>query len=180
MSPETIDAMLGAGATAEVIAAAWKAEIAAQEKAAEKRREKDRERQRRHRESRDVTVTECDADGVSPKEYISNPHPVPSVNSNELTSPAEPELKPEHVIEAWNHTAERVGLKTVRKPTPERIRKLRTRIKQNTIEDFTEAIAAIERSAFLRGENDRGWKAHFDWMLEPKNFTKLIEGTYDR
>lgn len=60
MKPETIDAMIAAGASAEVIAAAWKAEIAAQEKATEERRTKDRERQRRHRESRGVTVTDSD------------------------------------------------------------------------------------------------------------------------
>jgi hypothetical protein len=62
MSPETIDAMLAAGASAEVLAAAWKAEIAAQEKALADKREKDAERQRRHRLSRDVT--ECHSDNA--------------------------------------------------------------------------------------------------------------------
>lgn len=137
------------------------------------------ERQARHRakkaESNAVTVTPVtplpnDIDILTP--------PVPSTNSNELASPAE--LKPEHVVEAWNTTAERLGLRAILKLTPERRRKLATRIKQNTIQDFTEAIASIERSPFLRGENDRGWRADFDWMLEPKNFTKLTEGTYDR
>jgi hypothetical protein len=65
MTPETIDAMLAAGATAEVIAAAWKSEITAQMKVTEQRRAKDSERQRRHRESRDVTVTNGDAANVT-------------------------------------------------------------------------------------------------------------------
>lgn len=111
---------------------------------------------------------------------ISNPPASnPPVISDEMTPPA-PDLKPEHVVEAWNATAEQIGLKTVRKFTPHRQRKLQTRIRQNTIDEFTEAIDAIARSPFLRGENDRGWRADFDWMLEPKNFTRLIEGTYDR
>jgi hypothetical protein len=137
------------------------------------------ERQARHRAKRKagsnaVTVTP----NGSPNEYISIPPSDSPVISNEMTSPAV--LKVEHVVEAWNATASEIGLRTIRKLTPERQRKVATRIRQNTIEDFTEAIGAIGRSPFLRGENDRGWRANFDWMLEPKNFTKLIEGTYDR
>jgi hypothetical protein len=66
MSPETIDAMLAAGASAEVLAAAWKAEIAAQEKALADKREKDAERQRRHRLSRNVTECHSDNADVTP------------------------------------------------------------------------------------------------------------------
>jgi len=111
------------------------------------------------------------------------------VISSEITTPADFELevggssepivlKPEHVLEAWNEVAERTGLPKAKKLTPERRRKLLTRIKQSSVEDFTEAISTIERSPFLRGENGRGWRADFDWMLEPKNFNKLIEGVY--
>jgi hypothetical protein len=135
------------------------------------------DRQARHRakqKSNAVTVTPK----PSPNESISNPPSIPSVISNEMTSPDN--LKIEHVVDAWNSTAQRFGLQAVRKLTPERRRKISTRIRQSPVEDFTEAIAAIGRSAFLRGENDRGWKINFDWMLEPKNFTKMIEGNYDR
>jgi hypothetical protein len=68
VSPETIDAMLAAGVTAEVLAAAWKAEIAQQEQTAQERRARDAERQRRHRESRDVTVTNAVSTDPSPNE----------------------------------------------------------------------------------------------------------------
>jgi hypothetical protein len=136
-------------------------------------------RQQRHRDKRrnERNVTR----NVTPPPYenISIP-PVSStpVVSDETTAPVG--LKPEHVVEAWNVMAERCGLRVVRKLTPQRRRKIQTRIRNCTIDEFTEAIAAIERSSFLRGENERGWKADFDWALEPKNFTKLIEGTYDR
>ena len=33
-------------------------------------------------------------------------------------------------------------------------------------------------SDFLSGENDRGWKATFDWLIRPKNFIKVVEGNY--
>jgi len=135
------------------------------------------ERQARHRTKKSNGVTVTPAPPLNDSILI--PPVTTSVISSEMTAPVA-DLKPEHVVEAWNATAERVGLKSVRKFTPQRQRKLLTRIKQNTIDEFTEAISAIERSPFLRGENDRGWRADFDWMLEPKNFTKLIEGTYDR
>jgi len=77
--------------------------------------------------------------------------------------------------------AERFKLPAVRgKLNDTRKRKVSARIKEHPLEDWLEALSAIERSAFLRGENQSGWTATFDWMIEPRNFTKLIEGNYDR
>lgn len=136
------------------------------------------ERQARYRAKRKdnaVTVTPS-----APNDIILNP--CEPIGSNEPIPPdaENPVLLPEHVVEVWNELAARRGLKAVARLSPERRRTLKTRIGQNTIQDFTEAIAAIDRSPFLCGQNDRGWKAYFDWMLKPANFTKLIEGTYDR
>lgn len=166
------DKGLSAHDVAEIAAAN---EAAPVETAAERRRKWDRERKREQRLSGGKS-TGNPPDPAPNDIDILTPTLSPVV-SNETTAPS---LKPEHVVEAWNATADRLGLPTVRKLTPERRRKLQTRIKQNTIDEFTEAIGAIERSPFLRGDNGRNWKADFDWMLEPKNFTKLTEGTYDR
>ena len=126
-----------------------------------------------------VTVTR---DTVSPNESILTPSITPSVISNEITPPPEnddePILKPEHVVEAWNEMAARTGLPSVRKLTPDRVKALHRRIKENTIQDFTEAIDAIERSPFLRGDSKRGWRADFDFLLSPTKFNRILEGTY--
>ena len=82
-------------------------------------------------------------------------------------------------MEAWNIVAAKHGLPLVKKLTPARQRALNARLRQHTIEDFTEAIAAIGRSPFLHGENNRGWRADFDFLLQPTSFLRLIEGTYD-
>ena len=38
----------------------------------------------------------------------------------------------------------------------------------------------MESSAFLKGDNKRGWKASFDWLFEnDKNWVKVWEGNYD-
>lgn len=42
-----------------------------------------------------------------------------------------------------------------------------------------EVFARIRNSPFLTGQNDRGWKANFDWFLRPDTVTKILEGQYD-
>ncbi len=108
------------------------------------------------------------------------PSPSPTEEVSEPNGSLVNVLRPEHVVEAWNAMAERLGLATVRKLSTERRRKLQIRIREHTIEDFTEAISAIERSPFLRGDGKEGWRADFDFLLQPKSFLKLIEGSYDR
>ncbi|KQM37958.1 hypothetical protein [Sphingomonas sp. Leaf10] len=148
-----------------------------------------------------VTATPRQNDGcqsdtpvtVTPTPVTVTPHPRHSdtqtaielpFNSQDKPEPASdadaPSLRPEHVVEAWNDMADRKGLAKVRALTPERRRKLNNRIRSHPVEHWTEAIDAIERSPFLLGENDRGWRADFDFLLQPSSFTKLIEGVYDR
>lgn len=139
---------------------------------------------RQNRQSRQTSADGADA--PSPNDIYSNPLPPPLDCSDEQSTPAvdlldpvEVKLQPEHVVEAWNEMAGRLGLAKA-KLTAERRKKLVSRIRSCPIDDWTEAIGAVERSAFLRGENDKAWRANFDFLLQPTTFTKLIEGTYDR
>jgi hypothetical protein len=155
--------------------------VAANEKGADKT---NAERQARFRAKRKPGSNGVTVTPVTPppndRDILTPPVP-PIVISNEITPPiAEPEiaLKPEHVVEVWNDLATKHGLAPVKKITPERRKKLTSFIRRHTIDDITEAIAAIPRSPFLLGQNGRGWQASFDWFLEPRNLTKLSEGTY--
>jgi hypothetical protein len=58
--------------------------------------------------------------------------------------------------------------------------KIRTRWKEiKTLEKFKEIFAQMEVSNFLKGVNDRNWKASFDWVIEnDKNWVKVLEGNY--
>ena len=40
-------------------------------------------------------------------------------------------------------------------------------------------IQRIAASTFCRGENDRAWRATFDWLLQPDVALKVLEGKYD-
>ncbi len=47
------------------------------------------------------------------------------------------------------------------------------------IRDFEQAFAKAQASSFLRGENSRGWRADFDWLITVKNMKKVLDGLYD-
>jgi hypothetical protein len=59
--------------------------------------------------------------------------------------------------------------------------KLRTRWQEHpSLDEWEEAFAKMEDSDFLRGVNDRKWKATFDWLIDnDKNMVKVLEGNYD-
>lgn len=140
------------------------------------------ERQARHRakkkaDSNGVTVTAFK--GSNDIDILTSQTP-PQVISDEITPPIEipnSEVSPENVIEAWNVMAGEAGVPKA-KMTPERRKKLKTFVKRHPADDITEAIWAVPRTPFLRGENPRGWKANIDFMLQPSSFTKIIEGSY--
>lgn len=90
------------------------------------------------------------------------------------------DLTVDDVVEVWNDMAEQCGLAKVVKLTEVRRKKIKARIKEYSVDDWSKAMKAIYNSKFLRGDNDRGWKADFDFLLEPSKFIKLVEGAYDR
>lgn len=47
------------------------------------------------------------------------------------------------------------------------------------VDAFREIFEAAEASPFLKGANDRSWRADFDWILKPANWTKISEGNYE-
>jgi hypothetical protein len=102
-----------------------------------------------------------------------------SSNEDVSAEPTDQPLTAQEVLDAWHERMVPQGFPAIRKMTNQRQRQLRARIRDSTIDEWQQAMAAMERSAFLRGENDRGWKADFDFLLQPKSFTKLLEGAYD-
>lgn len=51
--------------------------------------------------------------------------------------------------------------------------------KYRTLDAFRELFEKAEASDFLKGDNDRGWTADFDWLIRPTNMSKVLEGKYD-
>jgi hypothetical protein len=157
------------------------------DQAAENKRAYDREYHRNHRKNRTTSYETHDNNDQKGSVEVS-PAPLPNHSKNSLP-PAPKGASPQkndpdkltatEVIEAWQERMVPRGFPAIAKMTGERERKLRARLKDSTLEEWQRAMDALERSAFCRGENDRGWRADFDFLLQPKSFTKLLEGAYD-
>lgn len=48
----------------------------------------------------------------------------------------------------------------------------------NDLSIFEELFHKAEDSDFLKGKNDRNWKADFDWMMNETNMAKILEDKY--
>ena len=81
------------------------------------------------------------------------------------------------VIDAWNGA----GLTPVKSVTPGsgRYRMLKARLSRYGENEVLNAIEKAKNSAFLNGQNARGWVITFDWFVRPENFLKVLEGNYD-
>jgi hypothetical protein len=164
-----IEALEAEGLSAEAIIRVLKA-------SARKADNTNAERQARHRAKRNGSNALRNA-VIPPNEYISNP-PLPPV-SNETGSPAEPKTAEiEQAVEFWNETADRHGLPKVKgRLSGQRRQRLKARLAENGMAGVREAIEAIGKSPFCRGETS-DFRADLGFLTRPDNFAKLIEGGF--
>ena len=81
------------------------------------------------------------------------------------------------LVDQWNAIP---GICHVRKITPDRRASFTTRSKDaGWLADVPEALERIAKSSFLKGENERNWKADLDWFFKPSSLNKIVEGKYD-
>lgn len=52
-------------------------------------------------------------------------------------------------------------------------------LKDNGISGFEQVFRKLGASDFCCGVNKRNWTASFDWILNPNNWVKVLEGKYD-
>ena len=49
----------------------------------------------------------------------------------------------------------------------------------HSLDTFAELFQKAEASDFMRGVNDKGWAADFDWIMRPTIMAMVLEGKYD-
>lgn len=79
---------------------------------------------------------------------------------------------------AYNETALRCGLPQAARCTPDRQRKIIARLRDYGLDGWNRALANIEKSAFLTGGTDHGFRADLDFVCQAKSFGKLHDGGY--
>lgn len=114
----------------------------------------------------------------STSQAVLNECPSPSPSSREKNKDEEVPIRPEEYVNVWN--LNRGVLPRVEGFSDSRRRKVKTRMAQGiSLERFTEAIKCCTEKPFLRGENDSGWIATFDWLIEnDRNIEKAITNPY--
>lgn len=51
--------------------------------------------------------------------------------------------------------------------------------KEAALNALESVFVRVVNSSFLCGQNDREWKASFDWVIRESNLIKIVEGNYD-
>ncbi len=103
--------------------------------------------------------------------------PPPNLLSKARPAPVETST----LVDAWNHICGAKGIPKVAAMTDARKTALLARYAElgGTDPDWFKFCRRISKSPLLTGDNDREWRAGFDWCLKPANFLKIIEGNYD-
>lgn len=84
----------------------------------------------------------------------------------------------QEIMELFNTIC--VSFPKVTKMTEKRKKAVKARFNNGyTLEDFKRAFETAEQSDFLKGNNDRKWKADFDWLTNENNLAKTLEGKYN-
>jgi hypothetical protein len=79
-------------------------------------------------------------------------------------------------IDEWNSIPELSTIRQLR-PNSQRYKCFHARYLE-VGEDLMQLIDKIKCSSFLRGKNNRGWKATLEWVMNPNNFDKVMENKY--
>jgi hypothetical protein len=76
------------------------------------------------------------------------------------------------------YNANRGDLPEARLLTSKRKAAINARLKECSEDDIKTVILKARDSDFLSGRDGK-WQASFDWLLNPNNFIKVLEGNYD-
>ena len=119
-----------------------------------------------------------------PKRSLSEPQAVPTPQSQSQSQSQEENIvsrksKETHqLLKLWNqHMVPQFA--PVRGCSAARLQRARSRWRDHPIDSFwIELFDKIKANKFLSGNNDRGWKANFDWLIRPDTVDKVLEGSY--
>jgi hypothetical protein len=81
------------------------------------------------------------------------------------------------VVENFHLYCDRMS--KISKLSDQRKKHIAARFKDFDYDTIIDVIKKAGKSDFLCGINDKAWKADFDWIFNPTNFLKIMEGKYE-
>lgn len=101
-----------------------------------------------------------------------------SIYEDTIEVEKEPPIPYKEIVDLYHRVC--ISYPKLRTISSERKKHIGARWKQyGDPQDFYELFSKAEASEFLKGDNNRKWKATFDWMMNETNMAKVLEGNYD-
>lgn len=91
----------------------------------------------------------------------------------------------EHIVEVVDYNSYKdffnslENLPNIIKLTDKRKRHLKARLDDYSNDELKDLWTKANNNNFLTGNNSKGWKADFDWLINLNNLVKISEGKYD-
>lgn len=99
-------------------------------------------------------------------------------SENPHSQPKSPKIKIDYqkLIDFFNSNRGNLPeIKIISEPRRTRISAI---VKKYGKENLQKVILDAKNSDFIQGNNGTEWRASFDWITQPKNFIKILEGNY--
>lgn len=114
---------------------------------------------------------------LSPTQPLAPTHSQEEKNTNTSMS-TDVDLPSLHwLIHLWNEHSGK--LPKVKQSNSTRNRKIQNICTQQDVQSWILTIQRMSESDFCNGKNNTGWKATFDFLLQPETWLKVNEGKYD-
>ena len=85
----------------------------------------------------------------------------------------------EYIHKEWNKSFKDTAVPSVVNIRGARLSSLMARVKEHPDKEFWDKyLERINNSNWLTGRND-DWRVTFDWIIQPRNMDKVLEGNYD-
>ncbi len=133
--------------------------------------------------SNETDETGSNAASNAPSNATSNA-PRKGVSNSQLTTHStqstthKPNKGASDLVGLWNDLASTHGLSRVRRLTDARLTKCAVSIRKGILDQWQDIESEVGKSGHLRGDNSRGWAITFDWIIQPTNLQKVVEGNY--
>ena len=86
-----------------------------------------------------------------------------------------------NAFQQYNAVALQVGLPQAATLTPARKQRIQARLREHGgLDGWGKAMICLGSSPFLRGDNEHGWRANLDFVLQASSYSKLVEGSYSK
>ena len=91
--------------------------------------------------------------------------------------PKSKQINYQKIVNSYNRICK--SYSKIKKLSKARKDAIKARLNTYTEDELIEVFEKAEASDFMRGKNNRNWKATFDWMIKDSNMAKILDGNYD-